>query len=254
MSETSRNDLPEGDRGLGDLLGAFLGGDSGAPAGGADDPLSSLLGGLMGGGAPASGNVPAGSGSATGGALDLDDMLESMGGVQGQAPAAGGSADPLGALMGGLLGGGGASAGGLGGLLGGLLGGGGGQPDTFGGGGGMMLPFAQTLSEKLGVSPATANALVGAAMGLITSSLLKQRSGDRSAEGLTMNSLMDPDYLRQSGIISQVSQETGLDEDATIRGLQEAIGLAGSQATTPPGGAEQPDADTGDLKDLLDKW
>lgn len=270
MSDTTQNDLPEGDRGLGDLLGAFLGGGGNAPTGGSEDPLSSLLGGLMGGDG---GSAPSANVGAGGGTLDLDAMLGSMGGGQGQAPAGGGG-DPLSSLLGGLMGGGGnapagggldlggllgglmggsgggAAAGGLGGLLGGLMGGGG-QANAFGGGGGIMLPFAETLSEKLGISPAMANALVGAAMGLIASSLMKQRSGDRAAEGLTMNSLMDPDYLRQSGIVSQVSQETGLDEDETIRGLQEAIGLAGTQGGSPSGG-EQPDS--GDLKDLLDKW
>jgi hypothetical protein len=269
-------DLPDGDRGLGDLLGAFLGQAGGnAPGGGSDDMLSSLLGGLMGGatGAP-SGGTPSSSGNdfadllgslsqpgsgsgqpAPAGGADLDDLLGGLLGGGGGAPASGGG---IGDLLGGLLGGGGGSAGGggVGALLGGLLGGGG-QPNTFGGGGGMMLPFAETLAKKLGISPQVANSLIGAALGLLMSSVVKQRQGDRSAQGLSMNSLMDPDFLRQSGAVSQVSQETGLDEDEAIRGLQQAIGLAGKAApapsapATPPGPAEPP---KDDLKGLLDDW
>ncbi|MEZ4515615.1 MAG: hypothetical protein R3C44_01850 [Chloroflexota bacterium] len=40
-------------------------------------------------------------------------------------------------------------------------------------------------------------------MGLIMSKLTQQRQGDRSAEGLTMNSLMDPDFLRSSGVAAR---------------------------------------------------
>lgn len=291
-SSESDIDLPDGDRGLGDLLGAFLGQSGGnAPGGnapgGSDDMLGSLLGGLMGGAtdapsggaAPSSGNDFAdllgslsqpGSGSgqpAPAGGTDLDALLGGLMGGEGDTPAAGGGMGDLlgslmggggsaggggmGALLGGLLGGGGAAGGGgMGALLGGLLGGG--QPDTFGGGGGgMMLPFAETLSEKLGISPQVANSLIGAALGLLMSSLFKQRQGDRSAEGLSMNSLMDPDFLRQSGVVSQVSQETGMSEDEAIRGLQQAIGLAGKHAPASSGPAAPP---KDDLKGLLDDW
>jgi hypothetical protein len=121
----------------------------------------------------------------------------------------------------------------------------------------MMLPFAETLAKKLGISPQIANSLIGAALGLLMSSVFKQRRGDRSAEGLSMNSLMDPDFLRQSGVVSQVSQETGLDEDEAIRGLQQAIGLAGKAAPAPPAPATPPgptEAPKDDLKGLLDDW
>ncbi|MEZ4515616.1 MAG: hypothetical protein R3C44_01855 [Chloroflexota bacterium] len=56
-------------------------------------------------------------------------------------PSAGGLGDLLGGLMGGGAGG---ASGGMGGLLGGLLGGmAGGQTDSFGGGGGAMLPLPE---------------------------------------------------------------------------------------------------------------
>jgi hypothetical protein len=211
--------------------------------------LSGLLGGLMGGSMPGGGSAP----QAGPGGMDLDALLGAMGSGQGSgAPATGGGgmADMLGGLMGG-----GGSAGGMGGLLGGLLGsmGGGGQTDSFGGGGGgMMLPFADTLAEKLGVSPQVANAMIMAAMGLIMSKVTQQRQGDRSAQGLTMNSLMDADYLRDSGVAAQVAQETGLDEDEAIHGLQEAIGIVGQQAPKPSSAPPQAAGD--DLKGLLDSW
>lgn len=248
-----------GDRGLEDLLGAFMG--ASGNAGGGEPPGSMDLGSLMGAlGSDTSGGAPMGGGS--GG--DVNDLLGSLLGGGAASGSGGGSSDMLGGLLGGLLGGGGSagggSAGGMGGLLGGLLGGaGGGAMDSFGGGGGgAMMPFAETLSEKLGISPQMANALVTAALGLIMSKLSQQRSGDRSADGLTMNSLMDADYLRESGVAAQVSQQTGMDEEEAIRGLQEAIGMAGHQVSGSSVAPSKPDAsstpDDTDLKGLLDNW
>lgn len=271
--------LPGGDRGLGDLLGAFLGAGSGdASPGGMQDMLGELLGGAASGGtASGSGtgsfdleSMLGGTGnpgssstasSASSGGLDLDALLGSSSssdhsGSPQMPPGAGGIGDLLGGLLGGGGSSGGAGGGLMGGLLGGLLGGGAasGGMDAFGGGGspGMMLPFAETLAEKLGISPTMANALVGAAFAFIISRLTQQRSGDRSVEDLTMNGLMDADYLRSSGVAAQVAQQTGMEEEEAIRGLQEAIKLAGQNV--PASSSSTPPAAGDDLKGLLDTW
>ena len=190
------------DKGMADLLGSLMGGGGGTGGAGG---LGALLGGLMGGGA---------------------------------APGAGSSdadAGGLGGLLGGLLGGG--SAGGLGGLLGGLMGGGG-APSTFGGGGGAMLPFADTLAEKLGISPQMANTLIMGAIGLLTASMAKKQSG-RSVD---LAGVSDGDYIRSSGVASRLSSQMGISEDDAVFGLQQAMGLMAAQAGASPAQPKKPAA------------
>ena len=217
------DDDPRGqeNKGMDDLLGGLLGGSGGGGG------LGALLGGLMGGG-----DAPSGS---AGGAEDLLGSLLGGGGAQG------GDAGDMAGMLGSLLGGGGAPAqpaggsGGLGGLLGGLLGGGGGNAGqmNFGGGGGASLPFAGTLAEKLGISEQMASMLIMGAIGLLTSSMAKNRSGGQSVD---INNLSDPDYIRSSGVSSRLSEQMGISEDEAIRGLQQTMGLmvAGNEPAAQP--------------------
>ncbi|MEZ4515617.1 MAG: hypothetical protein R3C44_01860 [Chloroflexota bacterium] len=77
--------LPDGDRGLGDLLGAFMGA-SGGSGGDSADMLGSLMGGLMG-----SGDASAGG---------MEDLL---GGLMGGAtPTGGTTSSPSSSSTGGL--------------------------------------------------------------------------------------------------------------------------------------------------------
>ncbi len=174
------DDWPKADQpGPEDLLGGLMGGGGGG--------LGALLGGLMGGG---------GDSSSSGGG-DLGGLLGGLMGGGGGESSSGGGGD-LGGLLGGLMGGGGSSGGGgLGALLGGLMGGGGGDPMTFGGGGGPSLPFANTLAEKLGISPQMANTLIMGAIGLLTASAAKKQSSGRSVDFASLN---DPDFIRSSGV------------------------------------------------------
>jgi hypothetical protein len=154
-------------------------------------------------------------------------MLGSLMGGETSAPSGG-----MGDLLGGLLGGGSAGGGGgLGGLLGGLLGGGSGQM-TFGGGGGVSMPFASTLAEKLGISEQMANMLIMGAIGLLTSSLAKQRSSGRAGE-VNYADLADPDFIRSSGVASQLSGRMGISEDEAIYGLQQTMGLMAGGGQPP---------------------
>lgn len=194
------DDNPRGqeDKGMEDLLGGLLGGSGGGG-------LGSLLGGLMGGG-----------GAQGGDAGDMAGMLGSLlGGGGSPAQSAGGS-------------------GGLGGLLGGLLGGGGNAGQmSFGGGGGVSLPFAGTLAEKLGISEQMASMLIMGAIGLLTSSMAKNRGGGRSVD---FNTMADPDYIRASGVSGRLSEQMGISEDEAIRGLQQTMGLmvAGHEPAAQP--------------------
>ncbi len=205
--------------GLGDLLGSLMGGGSAAnPTGGESSDMMGMLGGLLGG-------APSGGAASSGDAGDMMGMLGGLMGGGATESAGSGAADAggLGGLLGGLLGGGG--AGGLGGLLGGLMGGGG-APSTFGGGGGAMLPFADTLAEKLGISPQMANTLIMGAIGLLTASMAKKQSG----RSVGLADMTDSDYIRSSGMASRLSSQMGISEDDAIYGLQQAMGLMATQA------------------------
>ena len=224
------DDLPEGndpeERGVEDLLGSLMGG---AGVGGGD--LGSLLGGLIGGG----GQQPSSASQQPGGGGDMGDLLGSLlgGGApqpsQPSQPASGGAGDLLGSLLGGGSSGA-AGSGGMGALLGGLLGGGGASSMGFGGGGGVSLPFADTLAEKLGISPQMANMLIMGAIGLLTSSAAKNRNRGTSA-GVSVSDLSNPDFIRSSGVSSRLSSEMGISEDEAIRGLQQTFDVmaAGTQ-------------------------
>ena len=93
---------------------------------------------------------------------------------------------------------------------------------SFGGGGGASLPFAGTLAEKLGISEQMASMLIMGAIGLLTSSMAKNRSGGQSVD---INNLSDPDYIRSSGVSSRLSEQMGISEDEAILGLQQTMGL-----------------------------
>ena len=92
------------------------------------------------------------------------------------------------------------------------------------GGGGMSLPFAGTLAEKLGISQQMANMLIMGAIGLLTSSMAKNRSAGRGGTA-DFNSLTDPDFIRSSGVAGRLSGQMGISEDDAILGLQQTMGL-----------------------------
>lgn len=167
-----------------------------------------------------------------------DDFMDLLSG-KGDSAGGSGSQDAAGMddLLGSLLGGGAqGGAGGLGGLLGGLMGGGGGDPMSFGGGGGgMSLPFAGTLAEKLGISEQMANMLIMGAIGLMTSSMAKNRSSGRGGE-VDLNLMSDPDFIRSSGVAGRLSSQMGISEDDAILGLQQTMGMmvAGGAAAKKP--------------------
>ncbi len=224
LSEMADDDPKQrGERGFADLLGSGGGPDVPGDASGGSGGMADLLGGLLGGGA-------------AGGSGGMADLLGGLLGGGGAEPASAGSGGGLGDLLGGLLGGGGSggsggSGGGMADLLGGLLGGGG-APMTFGGGGGPSLPFANTLAEKLGISPQMANMLIMGAIGLLTASAAKKRGSGRS-EAIDLNSLADPDYIRSSGVASRLSAQMGISEEEAVTGLQETMGLMAARQNPP---------------------
>lgn len=169
--------------------------------GGDADALSSLLGGLMGGG-------------------------------ETQQPQGG----DLGSLLGGLMGGGGdASAGGMEGMLGALLGGGASQGGDAGGMlGGLMGnqqpsnldqmpiigPMITSLAEKFGLPPSMAAGLITTVLGMLMSGKGKSSSG--RTEDIDLGSLVG-DLVQDKDAIAQVASETGLDENKASEAVQDVL-------------------------------
>jgi hypothetical protein len=184
----------------------------------------------------------------------MDDLLEAMmGGTQSPE----GGEDPLGglseALIGGCSGQGGADA--FGGLLVEMLGGGAGAQAAPGGhmpqGGGLMdilgavlggggasqlsgdpnlMPFTEELSEKLGISPQMASALIGAAFTLLMGMLQKgAQEGEGIPSGADLDHLLDEDFTRSSGAVTQVAEQTGLDDETAAHHLREAMVMLTNQ-------------------------
>lgn len=183
------------------------------------DPTAQLLQALLGGGQqpqqPMSGN--------------LDSLLEAFGG--GQQPARPTQSAP---------------AGGLESLIGSLMGMGG--PTAQPGGMNlaqnplllqMLLPLITPLAQKLNISPQVAMMIVT----FVLQALMANRGKKTTAattQGLNLDGLLrqasspqgiTPAYVQSTGMVRELSKQTGLDDATASRGLLEVLSLLGQQAT-----------------------
>ncbi len=256
---------------LAQLLGSFLGGGGGGGGGNLADLLGALTQGgavpAQAGGAPQAGglagllgqmsqagDVPqqAGEGQPAGmpeQGGELGQLLGALLGGEmppGQAPATGmpQAGGELGGLMGALLGSGtlepaqpmGASQAevGIGDILGAVLGGGG----TGIGASPLLAPIANLLSEKLGLPPALAQAVVAfvlaklftggsagtaARMGMVQQGPGMQELLAQASSGQHL----DQHTLAATGLPEELAQHTGMDVDTAAASLQQALKLLG---------------------------
>jgi hypothetical protein len=250
---------------LDDVLGSISGseapmGRQSAPTQGAGgDVLGSLLGGLLGGsGAPAGGMSSQGAGGDVLGSL-LGGLLGGGGAQSGGMPSQGGGGDVLGSLLGGLLGGGGTAQGGtpmpsrrgypsqqmpaagsdpissiLGGLLGVNVGGGAGtianNPITNA----FVAPIAEALARKTGMAPGIAQVVVVFGINALLSGVAQQgtRKGFSSSELVEKLSSGEPitqKYLKESGLLADLTQQTGLSQKTASQSLQQVFQALGTQ-------------------------
>jgi hypothetical protein len=163
---------------------------------------------------------------------DADQLADLLGGLmEGSAGQQGGDAgDLLAGLLGASSSGG---AGDLGGLLGAVMGGGG--ADT--GVSSMLAPVTDHLAEKLGIPPEMAQMIVVFVVGKLLSG--RMRGGAAAGQDdvdlddlfahMSSDRGLDADYLQSTGMVDELSQQTGLDSDAAAQGLQEAFGMLGGQ-------------------------
>ncbi len=199
----------------------------------------------------------------------MEDILKALVSSRQQGNA-GGQDDPMASLVGGLLQGAqnvnlsdGVDAGDVAGLLGGLLGGSQPKPQPAApqnGLGGimsileavmggqqqgamnspimtMLQPFVEPLAKKANIPPEIAMIVVS----FIAHKLLAHHpaSGRDSTEfnfedmmGQINAGKIDPALLRKSGMVSEISKRTGLDEAASEKALQTGFVLVGKSAAS----------------------
>lgn len=255
LGSISASEAPTGGQqapAMGDILGSLLGGaqPGGMSSSAEGDVLGSLLGSLLGGGAQP-GRMPSqGAGGDVLGSL-LGELLG--GGMSGQSgmpmpsqrryppqqmPSAG--MDPLSSILGGLLGvdmSGGASA-----IANNPI------TNVF------VAPIAEALARKTGMAPGIARVVV--VFGLTT--LMSALTGQGSRKGFNASDLVErlatdgtvtQKYLKDSGLVSQLVQETGLDQKTAAQSLQQVFQALGTQVGE--GSMEEKQAE---LQTLLRKW
>lgn len=225
---------------------------------GTNDPLTGLLGALLGG-------QPGAQDQTQNGGLPLDQILGSLISNAGATPTAGSSNSPLGDIIGGLMGGApqgeGTSIPGAGGdplsaMLGSLMGGGmpqaggQGQPpqatDAMGAAlGGLMggetqgaaasplaansflAPIIEAITSKIGIPPQLAGAVVSFAL----AQLMGGQRDPQLAQMLGGKGTVSQKYLRDSGLATQLAEQTGLDKKAAAASLQQVLQVFGTQMT-----------------------
>lgn len=239
-----------------ELIRAMMQGQQPQRRAGAEDPLSAILGSILGGAGQAGGRQ-----SAQGG--DLGSLLEAILGSGMAQPSAG---QGVGAQAG---------AGGLMDILGAVLGGGGGATGLEG----LFGPMIAELAQKLGLPPQIAQMVItfvlskllagqqgaGPTPAPATSPSAGTRRSSKSAgpAGLDLDSLLermnspeglDARFLKSTGMVDELAQQTGLDPQTATRSLQEVFGMLGAQMGGQSAGQDQAQKQSQGLDHLLDKW
>lgn len=231
-----------------ELIGGLLGG-GGASGGGQADAMAGMLGSLLGGGQPQSGGTSQQSDAMT-------DMLGSLlgGGGQSQPQTGGGQADALSGMLGSLLGGGQSQMGGqqqsgLGGLMSLLemfTGAGGqsglGQSSMMAGNPlmGLLQPLVEPLAKKLKISPELAMVIVSFVLQKL---LAHHPTSGRDSTQFNIDDMfsqlgsgkLDPNMIRNSGMVEELSRVTGMDQATAAKSLNTAFTMVGQRALSAAG-------------------
>jgi hypothetical protein len=223
---------PSLDEVLGSLLG---GGTAGTQPRGGEDALGSLLGSLLGGGGAPPTRPSAG-----------DDVLGSLlgsllgGGTSMPSQPAPSTADPIGTLLSGLLGvdvSGGAAA---------IAN----NPITNA----FVEPIAEALARKTGMAPGIARVVVVFAINTLLSGLTQKgtRQGfipEELIEKLQSGEPITQKYLKETGLLSELVQETGLSQKVAAQSLQQVFRALSTQMIEGT-----PEERQKELQTFLRKW
>lgn len=197
-----------------DLIGGLLGGGS---SGGQGDAMAGLLGNLLGGGQAQSTNQP-------------QDAMSGM----------------LGNLLGGSQGG---SQSGLGGIMSLLeMVTGGGQQTGYGQSAltssnpimGLLQPFIKPLAQKLKISPELATIVISFVLQKL---LAHHPTSGRDSNQFDLDQMLtqlnsgklDPNLVKTSGMVEELSQATGMNQDMAAKSLNTAFTMVGKRALKAAG-------------------
>jgi hypothetical protein len=143
-------------------------------------------------------------------------------------------------------------------ILGGLLG-----VDASGGAGAIannpitnvfVAPIADALARKTGMAPGIARVVVVFAVTTLMSAFTQKgtRRGFNASElvdQLATEGTVSKKYLKDSGLVTQLAQQSGLDQQTAAKSLQQAFAALGTQMGE--GTMEEHQAE---LQTLLRKW
>jgi hypothetical protein len=239
QGESAQAGPMEGGLDLGGLLQAFLGGadqpaqSAGQQTGSGPVPSGLNLAGLLDDGPGQTGQAPqsygqqAGPGSAPAG-LDLGNLLQAVlggGGLSGAAQPAASEAGGFGDLLTGIMGGGSSTM----------------ASDPF------LAPIVNGLAEKLGLPPQIVQAAVALIMGKLLGNRLQpgilemeapgpsRKAGKRAVtvedirQKTNRGQRVTKKELRSSGLVTELSKQTGLDRATATTTLQEVLDELGGQ-------------------------
>ena len=195
----------------------------------------------------------------------IEELLEAL--VEGSQPQQSRRAapsSPWGGLLEEILGGGGSAPApiqqddgfGLDDIISGFIGG---NSGMSAGSNPLIAPFAEMLSERLGISPQMAGMIISFALPL----LMKQLAGggreavQPGGAGIDLDSLLDENFLEQSGAPRKLAEESGMDEKDAMSGILEALGILTGKDKAPeaaPRPSSSPRSNADSLEHLLDSW
>jgi hypothetical protein len=225
-----------------------------------NDPSSGLLGALLGGhpvvqdhmqntgqsldqimaSLSNSANPSSNSSSPSGSFADILGSL--MGGARqaGNGPMSGTGGDALGSILGSLLGGGtppggqpaqnapGTGDNVMGAILGSFLGGGvqDSTPSASAlGSNSFLAPIVDAIAARIGIQPQIAQTVVSFAL----TQLIGAQGNKQLAHTLAKNGTVSQGFLRTSGLVNQLCQQTGMDSKTATKSLQKVLEAFGTQ-------------------------
>lgn len=211
-----QSQLEQSGQSMDQVLGTLSSGPAtgGQSAGG--DVLGSILGSMMGGGAPQGGTPAQSAGGDVLGSI-LGSMMGGGAMPQGGMPAQSGGGDVLGSILGGLLGGGMQS---------------GGMGSSALGSNAFLAPIIDAIANKLGIDPKIAQTIVTFALNALMSGALggnKQFDSAGLVARVSSGKPVTQKYLKESGLLSELTAQTGLDQKTAAKSLQQVFQAFGTQ-------------------------
>ena len=214
----SRKQQPSASQGadpMTDLIGGLLGGGGQASGGQSSDAMAGILGNLLGGGSAPSG----------GSSSQSDGMTEALGNLLGGQQSSGGQQSGLGGMMSLLEMF--TSASGQGGVGQSAL--------TSSPVAGLLQPLVKPLAEKLKISPEIATVVVSFVLQKL---LAHHPTSGRDSTQFNIDDLfgqlgagkLDPSIIRNSGMVEELSRTTGLDKAQAQKSLNTAFAMVGRRA------------------------